>query len=115
MLETGNKILIAHRRMFESEQPRYFIGEVVAYAAGMVKVHGYSYARDVMRTGVFMRKDDLLTKIVAISSGAFIVYQLPEQTDIHQIRFDLSEGKLSLMDGDSVIMNLTESVHAGRL
>jgi hypothetical protein len=115
MLEPGNKLLIAHRRMFESEQPRYFVGEVVAYDAGLVKLEGYSFARDNMMAGAFLRKDDIRIKIVAIVSGTFIVYQLPDPTDVHQVRFEASEGGLVLTDGDVLNMNLTEMVHSGRI
>lgn len=115
MLEAGNKLLVAHRRLFESEQPRYFVGEVVAYEAGIVKLAGFSFARDNMAQGGFIRKDDARIKIVAIVSGTFIVYQLPDQTDIQQVRFEATEGDLQLIDGKTLTMNLTELVHAGRI
>ena len=115
MLESGNKLLVAHRRMFESEQPRYFVGEVVTYDAGIVKLAGYSFARDNMSDGGFLRKDDARIKIVAISSGTFIVYQLPDQTAVEKVHFEATDGDLRLTDGNVLNMNLTELVHAGRI
>lgn len=115
MLEAGNKLLVAHRRMFESEQPRYFVGEVVTYDSGIVKLAGYSFARDNMSQGGFIRKEDARIKIVAIVSGTFIVYQLPDQTDVQKVRFEATEGDLRLTDGNVLNMNLTESVHSGRI
>ncbi len=115
MLEAGEKLLVAHRRMFESEQPRYFVGEVVAYDSGIVKLAGYSFVRDNMSQGAFVRKNDARIKIVAVVSGTFIVYQLPDQTDVQQVRFESIDGDLRLTDGNVLNMNLTELVHSGRI
>ncbi len=115
MLEAGNKLLVAQRRMFPAEQPRYFVGEVVAFDSGLVKLVGFSFARDNMSEGAYIRKDDVRIKIVAIVSGTFIVYQLPDQTDIQQVRFESNEGDLRLTDGNLLNMNLTETVHSGQI
>jgi hypothetical protein len=31
LLEQGNKLLVTHRRLFEGDLPRFFVGEVEAY------------------------------------------------------------------------------------
>jgi hypothetical protein len=36
LLKTGDKILIAHPRLFESDQDRFFVGQVEDYEAGVV-------------------------------------------------------------------------------
>ena len=83
ILEPGNKILISHRRLFDADEPRYFIGEVVAYEADIVKVAGYSFVRDVV-SGRVLRKDDKRTKLASLASGALLMYQLPDETDVDQ-------------------------------
>ena len=47
MLERGNKRLIVHRRLFEKDTPRFFIGEVEAYESGILKVKGFTFVKDV--------------------------------------------------------------------
>ncbi|MCA9132084.1 MAG: hypothetical protein KDA45_02980 [Planctomycetales bacterium] len=114
MLEPGNKLLVAHRRMFEKEDARYFVGEVVAYDQGIVKIAGFSFVRDAM-SGNFIRKNDPRTKIVSLVSGAYIFYQLPEATDILQVRLASHDMELELTDGLTLHMNLTEQVHRGEI
>ena len=40
MLEQGEELLIVHRRLFEKNTGRFFIGDVQAYEHGMEKVKG---------------------------------------------------------------------------
>ena len=56
MLTAGNKVLISHRRLFKNDEPRYFLGEVTAYEAGIVKLNGFSFVWD-MTGGKFIKKN----------------------------------------------------------
>ena len=114
MLEAGNKVLISHRRLFANDEPRCFVGEVVSYADGLVKVQGYSFVRDLMQ-GVFLRKEDLRTKIISISSGSLLVYQLPDDTDVAAVKFETHEAELVLTDGKTLHMNMAEHPHRGQI
>ena len=113
MLEAGNKIVIAHRRLFDRDEPRYFIGEVIDYEQGIIKVSGYSFVRDAM-TGNFIRKNDRRTKLVSLA-GAFLFYLLPDATNIDTVRFHAHEAELNLVDGRSLSMNMTEQPHRGEI
>ena len=46
LLQEGDHILVAHRRLFEKDEVRLFVGRVDAYEAGVVKATGHSYVRD---------------------------------------------------------------------
>ena len=72
MLEQGEKLLIVHRRLFEKDNPRFFVGEVQVYEAGIAKVKGYTFVKDLF-TGNFTKKLELRTKLLAIASGTFLV------------------------------------------
>lgn len=110
ILEEGGRVLIVHRRLFEADHPRYFVGIVDAYEAGVIRVSGYTWVRDSFN-GTFARKEELRTKIFSIASGTLIVYQLPSGTDVKAIRFELNkDGKLTLTDGGALKMDLTETV-----
>jgi hypothetical protein len=114
VLKEGDKILVAHRRLFEKDVVRFFIGRVDAHEAGLVKVTGHSYVRDAMG-GQIVEKDECRTKILSLSSGTLIVYQLPDGLALDALTFVGAEGRLSLTDGKSFKMNLTEATHCGRL
>jgi len=114
MLEAGDKVLIAHRRLFEKDQPRCFVGSVLAYDAGLVKVHGYSFARNLM-SGALLRKDDTRTRILSILSGSFLVYQLPKETKLDQVHFEMRGTESFLTDGGSLTMNMSERPNPAHL
>lgn len=40
ILTQGSKVLICHRRLFEEDQPRLFVGIADAYEDGLAKVAG---------------------------------------------------------------------------
>lgn len=46
-LNQGEKLLIVHRRLFENDTPRLFVGEVLIYEAGIVKVKRYTFVKDL--------------------------------------------------------------------
>jgi hypothetical protein len=54
-------------------------------------------------------------KVLSLSSGTLLVYQLPEGVDVDSLRFEVKEPTVSLIDGKGFTMNLTEHTHAGEL
>jgi hypothetical protein len=73
ILKEGDKILVGHRRLFDKDAVRFFIGQVEAFEAGLVKTTGHSYVRDAMG-GQVVEKAEQRTKILSLSSGTLIVY-----------------------------------------
>jgi hypothetical protein len=114
ILQEGDKILVAHRRLFEKDLVRFFIGQVEAYEGGVVKATGHTYVRDTMG-GQLVEKADQRTKILSLSSGTLIVYELPHKVSLEKLRFVGGEGRLVLTDGGGFTMNLNEGTHGGRL
>ncbi len=114
ILQSGDKVLIAHRRLFQNDEPRFFVGEVLAYEDGVMKIDGYSYVKD-MSGGMVVRKDEPRTKIVSISSDAFLIYQLPADTRLESVKFENEEGVQFLTDGHNLKMNLAEYPRSGHM
>jgi hypothetical protein len=114
ILKEGDKLLIAHRRLFEGDLVRYFIGHVEEYETGVVKATGHTYVRDAM-DGLVIEKADARTKIFSLSSGTLIVYQLPDNAALESLKFVSSVGRLTLTDGKGFTMNLTEATRGGRV
>lgn len=111
MLEQGEKLLIVHRRLFEKDIPRFFVGEVLAYEQGIAKVKGHTFVKDLF-SGSMKKKPDLRTKVVSIVSGTFIVYQLPVTARLDSMRFSLDQdGGLVLTDEGGFSMDVSESFH----
>lgn len=112
LLQPADKVLVAHRRLFESDAQRHFVGEVIAYADGVVKVRGFTFVRNRM-TGEYLRKEDTRTKFVSLTSPAYMVYELPRATAIDAIRFAVSEEFVVLTDDAGLVMNMAESPATG--
>ena len=108
ILDAGDKVLIVHRRLFEQDRIRLFIGNVQAYDNGIVKVSGHTWMED-FKTQKCFEKEGLRTKIFSISSGTLIVYQIPEEVHLPQLAFEKdTDGKLWLTDGLRFKIDLTE-------
>jgi hypothetical protein len=114
MLNTGDKVLAAHRRLFRGDAAHYFAGTVVAYEAGLVKVTGHSYVRDPV-TGGMTEKSEPRTKVLALTSGTLMVYQLPDAVALESLTFTWDNGRVSSSDGKGFEMNLGEVARRQRV
>lgn len=112
LLNENEVVLISHRRMFQQDEPRYFLGRVAASEGTLIKVKGYSFVRD-FSNGNIIRKDEQRTKVLSLTSPGFLVYQLPQHVDIENSNIKSGDGDAILMDGMNELMNLTERAHSG--
>jgi hypothetical protein len=110
ILKPGDRVLAIHRRLFESDHSRFFVGTVAAYQDGICRVTGYTFARDNI-DGNFCRKQDARTKLLSLSSGTLITYCLPDTFDVDNARLDVRELGLCLTDGSEFALNISEWVH----
>jgi hypothetical protein len=109
LLEKGAKVLICHRRLFAEDHPRFFVGTVDQYADGIAKVSGFSWTRDAARG--FQRKADERTKLIALASGAMIVYEVPASLHVESLRIEQPGGhSVIVTDGARFRMDLSERV-----
>jgi hypothetical protein len=107
LLSEGAKVLVCHRRLFAEDHPRFFNGVVVAYADGVSKVSGFTWTRDAARG--FQRKADRRTKLIPISSGGVIVYEIPREVDVEEVEIEQPGGQVvTATDGSKFSMDLSE-------
>ena len=110
VLKAGNRILVVHRRLFEGDIARFFLGVVDAYEAGLARVTGFTFVREALE-GKVLRKPEARTKILSLSSGTLIVYSLPDDLAIENVHIRAGDGKLVLTDGGSFDINLAEHTY----
>ena len=110
ILEPGNNLLIVHRRLFEKDHLRFFIGRVEAYDSGIARVTGYAFGRDAVSQN-FHRKSEVRTKLIGIGSGTFIVYCLPDEIEVENATFETDESGLKLDAPPDYSLNLSEWVY----
>jgi hypothetical protein len=114
LLRGGEKLLVAHRRLFEKDEVRFFIGRVDAYEAGVIKSTGHTFVRDAAG-GRVVEKAEPRTKILSLASGTLLVYQLPDSVVLEELKFESLGGHVTLTDGKAFTMNLAEHTHGGRI
>jgi hypothetical protein len=111
VIKAGDKLLACHRRLFDNDQPRFFIGEVLSSNDSVIKVRGYSLLRD-LSTGHFKRKNEIRTKIVSVVAGTHIFYELPDDVAVDSVKVESIGGKVALHGDGGFRMDLTEhSIH----
>jgi hypothetical protein len=113
LLERGDAILVAHRRMFQQDESRYFLGQVIAIDHELLKLEGFTFAQD-LGSGHVVRKDEMRVKLLSLASPGFLFYQLPDVEEISSLQIVTEAGEVILRDGKRQIMNLTERSHSGQ-
>jgi hypothetical protein len=111
ILKPADKVFIVHRRLFETDKARFFVGAVEEYEGGVARISGYTFVREAL-DGHFIRKEEPRTKIVSVTSGTLIVYQIAEDLVVDDARIEVRESRLVLTDGRRFEMNLSEHAYS---
>lgn len=109
-LQPGDKVFLSHRRLFPNDKGRFFVGTVVGFNEnnGLLKVTGYSISLP-LGSNQFVRKGTPNTKIVSLTSGTLIAYELPEKMDVETATLKFhDQGLVMLEDSKGVMLDLTE-------
>ena len=114
LLDSGDVILVSHRRMFQHDEARFFVGRTVACDRELVKLEGFSFVRD-LSSGHVIRKDEMRVKLLSLASPGYIFYQLPNVDDVSEVYVQDQAGNVTLMDGTRTLMNLSERSHSGHI
>jgi hypothetical protein len=114
LLDNGDVILVSHRRMFQHDEARFFVGRTVACDRELVKLEGFSFVRD-LSSGHVIRKDEMRVKLLSLASPGYIFYQLPDVKDVSKVHVEDQAGDVTLMDGKRALMNLSERSHCGHI
>lgn len=114
ILNPGSKLLIVHRRLFENDSPRFFIGTVDTCTDQLVKATGYSWIRDEL-SGNMIKKVTQTTRLFPLGAGSLLVYELLESLNLDSIRFEFDhDGKFWLIGEPNYKIDLSETEHTRR-
>jgi len=108
ILQAGEKIHVVHRRLFEKNARRHFVGVVECYDRGEVRAHGHVFVLSGRDQGVFQRKPDHRTRTFSVLSGNVFVNILPDAVDIDRIVYEFSDNTLWVTDGSGWRLDLKE-------
>ena len=88
ILAPGEKIHVIHRRHFDHEPHRHFVGVVNDYREGVLRMTGHVYAVDPT-TYQFIRRPEQRVRVVSVVSGEVIVNVIPPSVDLSKISYRL--------------------------
>ena len=107
ILEQGDKIHLATRRLLEDEARRHFVGQVQATDGALARVEGYAF---VLRAGrnEWARRPERRTRIISLSDGTNIVNVLPRAVDLALLQYRTIDGRLFVTDGKAFRLDVNE-------
>lgn len=108
LLAPGEKIHVIHRRNFDKDPRRHFVGQVESYENGIARASGYVFVVDDLNKNMFVKRPDRRTKLIPLSSGDVIVNVIPETTDLEKVHYELKDRALHVTDGKSWRIDVKE-------
>jgi hypothetical protein len=108
ILKRGENVLVIHRRRFDRDIRRHFVGTVEAYEDGIVRAWGYVFVNDDLNKQVFLKRPDRRTKLIPLGSGDVIVNVIPNTVDIEEVQYELADRTLRVTDGNGWKMDVKE-------
>jgi hypothetical protein len=107
ILKPGEKVHIIHRRNYEKDRHRHFIGTVEFYDLGVARVTGHVYTVDPVKFS-FMKRPEPRTRLVSIVSGDVLVNILPAKVKLDNIIYKQERKAVRVTDGSDWYLDLSE-------
>lgn len=108
LLLKGEKIHVVHRRLFDHDIRKHFIGEVEDYENGIVRVVGHVWVIEDVKENIFRKKPEPRTRIISLSSGEVFVNVLPPQIELENIRYEGAGHNVRVTDGSGWFLDIKE-------
>ena len=107
ILQKGEKVHVIHRRHFEKDPHRHFLGVVDAYEDGLARVTGHIFTVDLIKY-VFFRRPEMRTRIISLNSGEVLVNILPASVDLEKVVYKQEKKSVRVTDGGDWFMDISE-------
>lgn len=107
ILEKGEKIHVIHRRVFEKDHHRHFVGVVQAYEMGVARVTGHVYTVDPVKFA-YVRRPELRTRLISVISGDLLVNIVPPDVNLEKITYKQEKHAVRVTDGSSWYLDISE-------
>jgi hypothetical protein len=107
ILRSGEKIHVIHRRYYDKDAHRHFIGSVEAYEDGIARVIGHVYTVDTVKFQ-YMRRPEVRTRILSIVGGDLLINIIPPTVNLDQITYKQEKKGVRVTDGSEWHLDLSE-------
>jgi hypothetical protein len=107
ILQKGEKIHVIHRRHFDKDPHRHFLGVVDDYENGLARVTGHIFTVDTVKF-TFFRRPDQRTRIVALQSGDLLINILPPSVNLEKVIYKPEKKSVRVTDGSDWYMDISD-------
>jgi hypothetical protein len=108
IIDTGDKVHIIYRALYENSIRRHFLGEVIAAEGELCRLEGYAFVYDSKST-MFVRKPEKRVTIVDLADSGYITNVVDSRVNIDDVSYRyLSNTGLVATDNKSFSLNINE-------
>jgi len=107
ILRSGEKIHVIHRRFYDKDTHRHFIGTVESYENGVARVVGHVYTVDTAKFQ-YIRRAEVRTRIISLISGDLLVNIIPPSVDLNKVSYKHEKKSVRVTDGSDWFLDLSE-------
>jgi hypothetical protein len=107
ILRSGEKVHVIHRRYYDKDAHRHFIGTVEAYEDGIARVVGNVYTVDTVKFQ-YVRRPEVRTRIISIAAGDLLINVIPQSVDLSKISYKHEKKSVRVTDGSDWFLDLSE-------
>ena len=107
ILKPGEKVHVIHRRIYEKDHHRHFIGVVEAYDLGVARITGHVYTVDAVKFS-FVKRPELRTRLVSVVSGDVLINIIPPAVNLDKITYKQERKAVRVTDGSDWHLDLSE-------
>lgn len=107
VLRSGEKVHVIHRRHYEKDQHRHFIGVVEAYEAGVARIVGNVFTVDTTKFQ-YIRRPETRTRIVSLIAGDVLVNVLPATVQLDKVIYKQEKKAVRVTDGSDWFLDISE-------
>ena len=108
LLSKGEKIHVIHRRLFEKDIRKHFVGEVEDYEDGIVRAVGHVFVIEDPHENLFRKKPEKRTRIFSLNCGAAIINVLPPTVELEKVCYESRGRSLRITDGSEWHLDIKE-------
>lgn len=107
ILKKGEKIHVIHRRIYEKDHHRHFVGVVESYEQGVARVSGHVYTVDPVKFS-FIKRPEIRTRLISIISGDLLVNIIPPDVDLSKVTYKQERKAVRVTDGSDWHLDISE-------
>jgi hypothetical protein len=108
ILHPGEKVHVIHRRLFEKDLRKHFIGVVDAYADGVIRATGHIFVIEDPKENLFRRKREQRVRLMSLHGGNLLINVIPQHVDLEKVAYEYQQNGLRVTDGSDWFMDIKE-------